>query len=64
MVEQRKNPAELPASRSNSGAGTEKRPYGNDPNNTDLTKCVKFKIRKNEEFGLSLPSVSRPAPQF
>jgi hypothetical protein len=41
-----KNPAELPASRSNSGAGTEKRPCENGMNHNYRAKAVKYKIRK------------------
>jgi hypothetical protein len=41
-----KNPAELPASRPNSGAGTEKRPTVNEGDITDLANGVKCRIGK------------------
>src|SRR5271156_4593485 len=43
-----KNPAELPASRPNSGAGTEKRPKQNGLNHNVRVKGVKYKIQKKE----------------
>ena len=58
MSSKQKNPAELPASRLNSGAGTEKRPYTNGIDINAVLKDVKQKTKKESPWHRSL------APQF
>jgi hypothetical protein len=61
-VRGRKNPAELPASWSNSGAGTEKRPK-RCPDSTGRNSSVKQKKKKKSTilYTLLYPGSSRPA---
>jgi hypothetical protein len=49
-----KNPAELPASRLNSGAGTEKRPFTNEIDINAVPKDVKQKKQKERDWHCSL----------